>query len=244
MAGQDAKDRMRAIMEHQRREKALSSCRHCCDSSHMQKHLIVSLGTKSYLCLPAHQSLVEGHCLIVPREHLATSTLLDEDTWEEMKNYRSSLVRYFASREEDVLFLECCMRLNSSHPHTVLHCIPLPRDTGDLAPIYYKKAIQESEGEWNQNKKLVELKGRDVRRAIPKGFPYFAVDFGLMPGYAHVIEDEHTFPTYFGQSIVGGMLDIEPQLWRKPRPEKFDEQRRKVLAFAKHYEEFDPSSGA
>lgn len=43
------------------------------------------------------------------------------------------------------------------------------------------------------------------------------------------------------KSVVGGMLDIEPQLWRKPRPEKFDEQRRKVLAFAKQYEPFDPA---
>ena len=43
------------------------------------------------------------------------------------------------------------------------------------------------------------MKGRDVRRAIPKGFPYFSVDFGSSPGYAHVIEEEASFPTYFGQ---------------------------------------------
>lgn len=41
------------------------------------------------------------------------------------------------------------------------------------------------------------------------------------------------------QSVVGGMLDVEPHLWRKPKPENFDAQRRKVLAFAKMYEPFD-----
>lgn len=34
---------------------------------------------------------------------------------------------------------------------------------------------------------------------IPKGFPYFAVDFGTQGGYAHVIEDERQFPKYFGK---------------------------------------------
>ena len=29
------------------------------------------------------------------------------------------------------------MRLHTQ-PHTVVHCIPLPRDVGDLAPIYFK----------------------------------------------------------------------------------------------------------
>ena len=38
------------------------------------------------------------------------------------------------------------------------------------------------------------------------------------------------------------MLDLEPQLWRKPRLEKFDAHRRKVLAFAKAYAEYDPAT--
>ncbi len=34
---------------------------------------------------------------------------------------------------------------------------------------------------------------------VPKGFPYFSVDFGLQGGFAHVIEDEKLFPYYFGR---------------------------------------------
>lgn len=34
---------------------------------------------------------------------------------------------------------------------------------------------------------------------MPKGFPYFAVDFGNQGGFAHVIEDEVRFPYYFGK---------------------------------------------
>jgi hypothetical protein len=45
----------------------------------------------------------------------------------------------------------------------------------------------------------VDLSGKDVRRAVPKGLPYFAVDFGLDPGFAHVIEDEKMFSKNFAQ---------------------------------------------
>ena len=62
----------------------------------------------------------------------------------------------------------------------------------------------ECEREWAQNKKLVELKGRDVRRGVPKGLPYFFVDFAMDAGFAHVIEDEQDFPNNFAQ--VGILL--------------------------------------
>lgn len=34
---------------------------------------------------------------------------------------------------------------------------------------------------------------------VPKCFPYFCVDFGMVGGFAHVIEDEKSFPRYFGR---------------------------------------------
>lgn len=43
------------------------------------------------------------------------------------------------------------------------------------------------------------------------------------------------------QEIVGGMLDLETNLWRKPRKENFDQQRRKVMEFSGWYKEFDPT---
>lgn len=56
--------------------------------------------------------------------------------------------------------------------------------------------------EWSNNKKLVDLRGRDVRRAVPKGLPYFSVDFGMDSGFAHVIENERLFPQNFAQVIL------------------------------------------
>lgn len=97
----------------------------------------------------------------------------------------------------------------------------------------------ESESEWAQNKKLIDTRKKGLRGAVPKGLPYFSVEFGLDGGFAHVIEDEELFPHYFGKEILGGMLDLEPRRWRKPRRENFEEHKKKVLQFADWWEPFD-----
>ena len=51
-------------------------------------------------------------------------------------------------------------------PTQILECIPVPRDIGDMAPIYFKKAIDECEGMWADNKKLVDLSKKNVRQAV------------------------------------------------------------------------------
>lgn len=232
----EEKDRSMAIYEHKKMAKALETCTFCFEN--VPKHLIIAIGIKVYLCLPNHRSLTEGHCLIVPMQHVASGTAVDEDVWNEIQVFRKGLTKMFQDRDEDVVFMETSMKLKY-FPHMHIECVPMPKETGDLAPIYFKKAIQESESEWSDNKKLVDLSQKDIRRSVPKGFPYFSVDFGLQGGFAHVIEDEQKFPSYFGREIVGGMVDAEPGLWRKPKKENFDDQRKKVLQFAEWWKPYD-----
>ena len=109
----------------------------------MEKHLLVAVGRTCYLALPRHTSLTEGHCLIVPMAHVSTSVLLDEDVWEEVQMFRRALTRMFSAgeEEEDCVFFESCLFLRSQ-PHLVIECVPLPREVGDTAPMYFQKAIQ------------------------------------------------------------------------------------------------------
>lgn len=232
------RERSEAIKEHLRTEKTLESCHWCFESKRMLKHLIIAVGVKCYLCVPPYKSLTEGHCLIIPMSHVSCVTQLDEDIWEEMQTFRKCVTSMFKSQGEDVIFFESAMNLRKM-PHMVLNCVPLPKESGDVAPVYFKKAILECETEWSSNKKLVDLNGKGVRQAVPKGLPYFFVDFGLQPGYAHVIEDEKIFPRNFAQEIIGGMLDIDHRIWRKEQKEHFEQQREKVLKLAKLWEPFD-----
>uniref|UniRef100_A0A4W6BKZ6 CWF19-like protein 2 n=1 Tax=Lates calcarifer TaxID=8187 RepID=A0A4W6BKZ6_LATCA len=230
--------RSRAIGESRRLAASMEKCQHCFSSQELQKHLIVAIGSKVYLSLPAGLSMTEGHCLICPLQHHCSATGLDEDIWSEMQLFRRALVRMFESQELDCVFMETHMNPRRRQ-HMVYECIPLPRELGDMAPIYFKKAIMECDEEWAMNKKIVDLSSKDIRQAVPRGLPYFAVDFGLQGGYAHVIENEQKFPHYFGKEVVGGMMDLEPRRWRKLIRENFDDQRKKVLQFAQWWKPFD-----
>ncbi|KAG7226012.1 hypothetical protein INR49_018622 [Caranx melampygus] len=204
--------RSKAIGESRRLAASMDKCQHCFSSQELQKHLIVAIGSKVYLSLPAGVSMTEGHCLICPLQHHCSATGLDEDVWSEMQvTVPGALVRMFESQELDCVFMETHMNPRRRQ-HMVLECIPLPRELGDMAPIYFK---------------------------VPRGLPYFAVDFGLQGGFAHVIENEQKFPYYFGKEVVGGMMDLEPRRWRKMVRENFDDQRKKVLQFAKWWKPYD-----
>jgi len=39
--------------------------------------------------------------------------------------------------------------------------------------------------------------------------------------------------------IIGGILDLEPRVWRNPKRENFDNQRKKVLDFGSKWKKVD-----
>ena len=36
-----------------------------------------------------------------------------------------------------MVFLETCKQLRKQH-HMIIECVPLPKETGDMAPVYFK----------------------------------------------------------------------------------------------------------
>ncbi|KAL6471894.1 hypothetical protein MHYP_G00205440 [Metynnis hypsauchen] len=198
----------------------MEKCPHCFTNPELPKHLIIAIGAKVYLSLPNSVSLTEGHCLIAPAAATtAPSTGLDEDVWNEIQLFRRTLVRVFEAQDLDCVFLETHMS-PKRRLHLLYECVPLPRELGDTAPIYFKKALMECDEEWAMNKKLVDLSSKNIRQAVPRGLP--------------------SFPHYFGKEVLGGMLDLEPRRWRKPIRENFDDQRKKkVLQFSQWWKPFD-----
>jgi Protein similar to CwfJ C-terminus 2 len=97
----------------------------------------------------------------------------------------------------------------------------------EMIQFYFKKAIQESES--TVNKKLIHIKSdKNIRSSIPRGLPYFWIDFGSS-GMAHVIENQEKFPSNFAQEIIGGMLNLDATRWRKPRKETQPAKRVKYF---------------
>jgi len=235
---ENIKRKNKAVSNQLAMEKTLQDCKWCIGSKRSLKHLMVSMGKSVYLALPGTTSMAQGHCLIVPMGHCMAGTEMDEDVWNEVQDYRKALVKMFQARGEDCVFFETAMGFKR-HPHMVIECIPLDEDMGSMLPMYFQKAIQECETEWSDNKKLVKLKEKNISRNIPKGLPYFHVDFGMDLGFAHVIEEEADWNRRFGHEVVGGMLDTDPRTMRNPPWEQFDEQKKKVIQFGGMWAEFD-----
>ncbi|XP_043253337.1 CWF19-like protein 2 [Colletes gigas] len=237
-AKQDDKDRSLAIKEHKQLSKSLDSCRWCIESNYMLKHMIVTMDSEICLSLPSYTSLTQGHCIITPIQHVACQLRLDENVWEKLKTLKRALYKMFMDLNQYPVFYEI-YKSRYKFPHMQLECVPLPKEIGESAPMYFKKALLECETEWSMNKKIINLEHKDVRRAIPNGLSYFMVEFETDKGYAHVIEEEHMFPKNFAEEIIGGMLDLDHDMWRKPRKENFDQQREKVLKFSEIWKKYD-----
>ena len=232
------KAKKRSVIESRKMADAVDKCQLCFDSSNFNKHLLIAVGMNVYLCAPWHTSLAEGHCYIVPMEHVTCSLFLDENVWSEVEIFRKGLTRMFADHNLDVVFMETFTSVKRK-THMFIDCIPIPREEGELAPMYFKKAILESDEEWAQNKKLIDTKAKGVRGSLPTGLPYFFAEFGQDGGFGHVIEDTDLFPHYFGREVVGGLLDLSPRLWLKPRREDFDQQREKVVKLSEWWGPYD-----
>jgi hypothetical protein len=214
-------ERETAIQEHQKMERILESCNRCFDSPKMQKELIIHVGKKVYLSIPHTEGIVNHHLVMSTIQHHPCTTMIDEDIWEEMSNLKRALTNCFLSRNEVVVFFETVKYLNRL-PHIVVHCVS--HSQLEMIQFYFKKAIQESERS-TLNKKLVEIKAdKNIRKSIPRNMPYFWVDFGNT-GMAHVIEDQETFSWTFAQEIIGGMLNLDVNRWRKPRKENNPKKR-------------------
>ncbi len=234
----DSKEFLRAMTESKKLAETIENCKLCFGNENFSKNLLVAVGISVYLAVPAVQSLTNGHCLLIPMEHHSSLLLLDENVWEEIKVFQKGLTRMFNEHNCDVVFTES---YSSTHKrtHAYLECIPVPKDEGDMAPMYFKKAIMESEDEWSLNRKLIDTKMKGVRGSLPVGLPYFFVEFGVDGGFAHIVENQDSFPSYFAKEVVGGMLDLEPRLWLKPPLDSFENQKRKNLKLSEWWQPYD-----
>eukprot|EP01122_Echinamoeba_exundans_P011820 TRINITY_DN4830_c0_g1_i1.p1 TRINITY_DN4830_c0_g1~~TRINITY_DN4830_c0_g1_i1.p1 ORF type:complete len:785 (-),score=192.45 TRINITY_DN4830_c0_g1_i1:15-2369(-) len=235
----EAKERSRAVAEFKRNESIEQSCFYCYSTKKVPKHLVLSLGEHCYLMMPERGQLVDGHVFIVPAEHNVALTMMEEHVWHEMEMFMASLTKMHQARGSQCVFIETVLNLKQKR-HTVVECIPIPPAQAQMAPVYFRKAITESESEWAQHKKLIETQGKGIRKSIPPNFNYFFVQFGVGAGYAHVIEDSQKFPRFFGREVIAGILQLDAEQYIiKPKRRSFEEERKAVLAFLDMWKDFD-----
>ena len=141
-------------------------------------------------------------------------------------------------KDQSYIFFEVSKNAKN-YPHAYIECIPVTFDVADKAPQYFREAIYQFSEEWSQHKKIIDTSKNGIRRSLVKNLPYVHVWFGLQNSIGHVIEDEEKFPRYFGAEVIGGILDLPPNRWRKPRELTEEESEEDAKNFRKAFEKFD-----
>ncbi|WVN88878.1 uncharacterized protein L203_104093 [Cryptococcus depauperatus CBS 7841] len=252
----DAMKRAFAINDYARTKKALDTCQFCYQDDRPPQTAIVALGSRTYMCCTQFEELVPGHCLIVPLQHHLSMLEMEDDDWEEVRNFMKCLMRMHAKDNKGVIFFETIISFKHQR-HTYIEAIPIPAHVFADLPAYFRESIMSSEGEWTQHKKLIDFSTRPggFRRMMVPNLPYFMVqwDYKGEKGYGHVIEGvsesgtgggdegegdvagagaaENEFPRYFAQEVIGNILGLESRKWRKPRriDQSLNKERARVL---------------
>ncbi|KAL7628478.1 Pre-mRNA-splicing factor cwf19 [Parahypoxylon ruwenzoriense] len=237
-----------AVNEFQKINKILDNCQLCHHEDRNQPPIapILSLATRVYLTLPTEPELSEGGAVIVPIQHRTNLLECDDDEWEEIRNFMKCLTRMYHEQGREVIFYE-----NAAAPHRHMHAamqvVPIPYALGDTAPAFFKEAMLTTDEEWTHHKKIIDTgaRARDgtgklaFRRSIAKEMPYFHAWFSLDGGLGHVVEDSNRWPRgdLFAREILGGMLDIEPDVVKKQG--RWHKPDTRVEGFRKRWRKFD-----
>ncbi|KAK5095639.1 Pre-mRNA-splicing factor cwf19 [Lithohypha guttulata] len=227
-----------AISDYQKLNRILETCPLCHHEDNPSQPEpvapVVSLATRTYLTLPTKPELAPYSTMIVPLQHHTNLLECDDDEWEEIRNFMKSLIRFYHSRDSDVIFYENAAFPNR-RPHAALVAVPLPQSVGETSPAFFKEAFLSTESEWSQHKKIIDTlakaksgHGRAAfRKTLAKEMPYFHVWFEMDGGLGHVVEDPDKWPRgdLFAREVIGGMLGLETETIKKQDNQVFTESR-------------------
>ncbi|EEY15335.1 cell cycle control protein cwf19 [Verticillium alfalfae VaMs.102] len=228
--------------------RILDNCPLCYHEDKNQQPLapVLSLGTRVYLTLATEPEVSPGGAVIAPLTHRKNLLECDDDEWEELRNFMKSLTRMYHDKGQEVIFYE-----NAAAPHRHLHAamiaVPIPYEEGAMVPAYFKEAFLSADEEWAQHRKVIDTGAKAAggmgrmafRRSIAKEMPYFHVWFTLDGGLGHIIENSDKWPRgdLFAREIVGGIMDVGPDVIKKQGRWRRDDTR--VEGFQRGWRKFD-----
>ena len=228
----------RQIARHDRQSAIAAKCWWWKESPTFRKHMLIALGNHvSLVMAPSHLSLFPGNCFyIVPLQHADSLVRCDDDAWNEIHKFQTSLRTLFGKEEKDVIFTETVLGTKGFW-QTRFTVTPIPRKQND-APIYFKQAMLEQAEEWGTHNKVLSTRGKGFRRTIPANFNYFHVEWDANDGFAQVIET-NDFPADFGLDTLAGMLQMDSIRFRRAHRQSFDEEKKLVLRFLEKWKTVD-----
>lgn len=233
----EQRERSRQIATHDRQAKIATKCWWWLESTQFAKHRLLALGNfVSLVMAPANLSLTPGeHFYLVPIPHVESLAACEDEVWDEIVRFQSSLRALYESQDKGVLFCETVLP-QSGFWQTKLECIPCPKNVVQDAPLYFKTSLSEQADDWGTHQKLLHTGPKGLRRTVPNNFAYFYLEYEQAGGYAQLIESSN-FPRDFGNDTIAGMMEMDPLRFR--RKEAHQGEKESILKFLEKWKKFD-----
>jgi len=179
--------------------------------------------TPHFLLATDHAPLVEGHLLIIPKDHYTCYGEVPAELDEELQEQKREVQRFFAGYYDPAVFWEHgIFRQTVYHAH--LHCFPFGSAAYDLADGLHERVVHSQD----DIRAWYAARGQYFYLEDASAALLFAPD---MDRYLHVIRDA------LWQGVAA--RSNNPQ-WRSAQ-QRYDEGRPLIAATAEKWQAFEQS---
>ncbi|KAG5436944.1 hypothetical protein PCANB_001354 [Pneumocystis canis] len=213
-------------------------CFFCLSNPKIAYHLIISIGSESYLALPKGPLTTtstnspilsfSGHVLIIPIAHVPTINSVEEinrnETKKEMERYRVSINEMFESKGCNSVAFEIS-RTTGIHLHWQV--IPIKKDLADK--------LENAFISFGNEKKYVFEK-RDIEKNEENYLRIWLPDGSIL---IHTINPQKYFDLQFARHVISQVLGVEERKDWKNCIQTNEEECQDATQFKKHFKDFD-----
>ena len=179
-------------------------CWFCLASPTCEKHLIVSVASEMYLCLPKG-GISAGHLLIVPISHAESMAHATATMIEETNKYKSALKAFYNSHNEKFISIERCVTTKGPQHHTYIEIIPVPSSFAQSVETTFLSECVKCDLKFN-----LVLQNDALDGYIPDDKQYIYIELCDGQRFIHSISGERrnagTVPLQFGRQIIAKAL--------------------------------------
>jgi hypothetical protein len=204
---QKKREERKQVNQEKRRLTILSNCARCYGAK-LSEYSVICESQNIYLAYPyLSGSITDFHLILSSKEHVNSSASIEENVYDEVRNFMKSIVACNIEKDYSTIFIEFALTANSVS-HFEIECIPIKHKLLEDARLYFKKAFMDQDYEWSTNKNLVDTtpyKG-NLTKILSENFAYVNVDFNAQGGFLHPIEDASRFSQTFLREILCPVL--------------------------------------
>ncbi|XP_072022054.1 CWF19-like protein 1 [Amphiura filiformis] len=210
--------------------KPTGPCWFCLASPQVEKHLVVSVGTTTYLAL-AKGGLVPDHVLITPIGHYQSTVDLPQDVISELEQYKTALRKLFKSEGKTCVIFERNFRTQ----HLQIQVVPVKFDSMmvDIKDVFLEHAE-------SHKLELNEIpRHSDLKQIVSVGAPYFYVELPNGDKLLHRVKK--FFPLQFGREVLASseILDMTERADWKACDVSKEEATDMTAVFREKFNKFD-----